>query len=1416
MRAFLSCVATLALSAGIAGQTNRGGISGTVTDKSSAVVPDVTVTITNLGTNETYRVSTSKQGFYSVQNLDPVVYRVEVDVRGFKKAIVESVKVDTATVQTVNLTLEPGDVTTEVRVTEQVPVQDSENGTLGQTISERLLTDVPLLNRSVLDLAVVTPNISGDVGTEDPTINGNVVPVPGFNLSINGGRPGSTYMIADGVSNTGVGLGREVVSFSPETVQEITVQTSSYSAAFGHTGGGVINLTTKSGTNEYHGAATAYHRNPATNAAPWTNATVNRPKSNLRYTQMSFDLGGPVHIPKLYNGHDRTFFFFAVEPRYQSDGTQFDTLLPTDAMRNGDFTNLLNVNNGWAPASVVAQFEQATGRTLRTTQDTTIYQQFNLVTVNGQQQLQPVVLNTAGPATGCGTGYRVYCQFGTPSSNPADTATGTTPNVIPAGFFDPVALKILQFEPHAGTYFINGNGDLANYVGAGFVTNNQVRYLVRLDEVITKKNRASFRYTSVPIVGVYGNNSPLNTTGANYSTSRQYTVGDTQVFSPTMYNDLRFNYTYGRFSGTFSPEFDIMSGRNLSTELGLPSLTKGGLPLFTFSAASTRRTNGADIGAGSSQINDNSEKQYPIVDNLFISHGGMSWTLGFELSQQSLDTLQYNFAAGGRYGFRFNQTSSAAGAGGIVWASFLQGAINDNLLATAVIPYSYQWRGAAGFIQNDWKVRPNLTLNLGLRYSLQIPRIESSNLQGFFVPAKSQSFPVLNDYSKTGASAATSITQVRIVAGGGGAAPNGSLLNLITPINSASVMPFAYSGLSGNSIYMTPINWADFEPRFGFAYVPRLLGLRNFVVRGGYGISHVPLTGQNRQPIPNFGGPQALPSADPNFAPRLSTNPPNVVPRTPQQAVGATDAVNGLSYINSINLPGAILSSNTKTPYVQNWNLSISRSLGTNTAVELAYVGAKGTHLFLPQINLNLFDPNWVAFVEANGIQAFNTKVLDPLGRCAPGSVADLPSNRCSNATPAKGAPRHDVVQVPIGTLYSTFPGFQNVFTFDDAAADSIRHAGYISVIHRPSRGLTWNANYTFGKSIDDASNGAPDKNVLTSSNLPGGQITFGGTPRGDRSVSTFDVKHSFNLVGVYDLPIGHGHKFLGRTRAPINVVVGGWTVSAVERLYSGFPAVVTQAFANDLGTTVTHDIRPNLVPGVPIVNPLYDPKCPVGALCQPYINPAAFAEAPVGQLGNAPRTLDNARGPWQQTLDLSVQKNFRITERWRVQLRVDALNVLNHPIFRTTPNNFGGTDIWGGGGGGLNTGDLSVADYNNWATANGQPLAPTNSWTCAAPPPGGGAAELCGIRSMINAFRLPVPPGANAGALGRLPPDFFSVALPPGFAFTNANSFDLRTAEGYKLYRVKQDYGPTNVSGRLFVPAMSARYLQFGFRIFF
>src|SRR5258708_24891786 len=190
---------------------------------------------------------------------------------------------------------------------------NTDSGTLGQTISERMLNGTHLPTRSVLDLAITVGNVTGDVGSSDPQL-GSGSPLPGFNLQAKGGRAGSMNMLADGISNTGVGLARETVSFSPETVQEFTVQTNGFDAQYGKSGGGIISITTKSGSNDFHGLALWFNRNPAANAAPFTQASTNRPLNNLRWNQFSGQLGGPRLCSELYNGHNQTFFFFSRGP----------------------------------------------------------------------------------------------------------------------------------------------------------------------------------------------------------------------------------------------------------------------------------------------------------------------------------------------------------------------------------------------------------------------------------------------------------------------------------------------------------------------------------------------------------------------------------------------------------------------------------------------------------------------------------------------------------------------------------------------------------------------------------------------------------------------------------------------------------------------------------------------------------------------------------------------------------------------------------------------------------------------------------------------------------------------------------------------------------------------------------------------
>src|SRR5215208_4045893 len=365
MRPMQIIAVVLLLAVGAAGQTNRGAIAGTVLDQNGAAIPGASVTITNVGTGQKQTVTTSEDGAFQVSSLDPVTYSITVEAAGFKTATIQSLKVDTAT-----------------------------------TATERQIQDIPLNNRSVLDLALTAPNVTGDVGSEDPGVGGDQ-PVPGFNLNVNGGRSGSTAILADGVNNTGVGLARSVVSFTPETVQEFTVKTSAYSAEFGNTGGGVINATTKSGTNDFNGVALWYTRNPKFNATPFTIGTAPRPRNNLRYNQVSVTAGGPIYLPRfgeggkrLYNGKNKSFFFFAYEPRWRQDFLTGTALVPSEAERNGDFRNLVRTASGILPAAVAQQFN------LSSNGNANIYQQY--VLFNGRYI--PIQLATGNQ----------YCQFNDP------------------------------------------------------------------------------------------------------------------------------------------------------------------------------------------------------------------------------------------------------------------------------------------------------------------------------------------------------------------------------------------------------------------------------------------------------------------------------------------------------------------------------------------------------------------------------------------------------------------------------------------------------------------------------------------------------------------------------------------------------------------------------------------------------------------------------------------------------------------------------------------------------------------------------------------------------------------------------------------------------------------------------------------
>ncbi|HWB85324.1 MAG TPA: carboxypeptidase regulatory-like domain-containing protein [Bryobacteraceae bacterium] len=1303
--------AALLLCAGLlVAQTNRGGITGTVFDETGAVVPNAVVTIKNAGTNQAIQAKTSLAGAYSVLSLDPVIYSVTVEAPGFKKSTVSNIKVDTATVATVNVTLQAGAVSTEVTVQAESAMINTESGTTSSTVTEREIDGLPLVNRSVLDLALSQPNVSGDAGSENPAIV-TVTTCPGCNLSVNGGRPLNTLMLADGTNNTGVSLARTMVSFSPETVQEFTVQTSAYSAEYGTTGGGVINATTKSGTNELTGTALWYNRNPDLAAAPYTLASTNRSPPSLKYNQFSLAAGGPVYIPKVYNGKNRTFWFAAFEPFYRRDFLAQDTIIPTDAMRQGDWSNTVATAQGTLPADVAQQFG------IPSNGDATIYDQYSLTGNNQFTQL---------PAPATGTTYLPFPG-----------------NIIPKTMLDSTYLKTLPYYAEPGAYYIGANGTIENLYNPRLLSQDEKRYTLKIDQMVNDYHHLSFRYTATPIIKTQMTPTSPTSNNAEYSYAKQAMLAYTWTISPTLMNDLRLDFTRGNFSNTTAPQWDPQTGENLNTELGLPSIMPGGLPSLP------------DIGGQGSTENQDHEQRFGITDIFYKNTGKMSWKFGVDLSRSFQNVIPLYGAIGGVYSFSTTQTCSTGASGctgGNSFASFELGVPSKLTIRSVTIPYYYRWNAAAGFVQNDWKVKPNLTLNLGIRYNLELPRTEKYDSQGVFMPQLAKSYPL-----------AAPLTLA-----------DGEVISSVT------VPPFAYAGHSGVSKYLLPPDYMDFEPRFGFAWSPGFLREHRVTVRGGYGLAHAPVSGANRLPTPDFSNTNSAYSPttgqqNTNYIMRLGENPPVLDAIPPAQAIGAPS--DGLLYMNSTNSSlnmlgiGYAVSPNYHTPYVQNWNLTISWQLNQSTALEISYVGNKGTHLFMPREDINPRDVNLLNAEDAANISTTTANYPDPLGRVA------------SNGK---------VINIQQGTLGSRYLGFSTLYMLYDASGDSIRNGAYVSLMHRVARGLTFTANYTFAKSIDDASSSGGDKNVLTPvGGQVDGQVAFGGLRSLDRSVSTYDQTHVFNSTFIYDMPFGHGRRFLTNAWRPLDFIAGGWTMSGVIHANSGFPAMVTLSDTNQLGDPAeTHTLRPDIVPGVPLVNPLYSSSCPIGGNCQPYLNPSAFQRPPIGQLGDAPRTLPWVRGPWAENFDASIQKNFKIGEKRRIQFRVDLLNAFNHPVFRVYPNNAGGVDLMGA----PSTGTLSTAQYNSWASANGQPASTTTA----------GLAQYNQIVANVNSFRV-----NNV-----LPANFFSVPLPANFWGTAANSFDIRTTEGYKYYQLRNTFNAAGF-GRLY-QAGQPRYIQLGLKIYF
>lgn len=490
----LSSLLSLALLfTGILGaQTFSGAVLGVVRDTSGATVPEAQVTLTNIDTNDTRASSTDGQGFYSFPIVPPGSYRVEVTRTGFKKAVRQPIEVQVQTRLTVDMDLQVGAVSEVVEVSATAPLLEQSTSSLGQVIENEKIVDLPLNGRNLMSLVSLTAGVvpQGSFGLHPAVGNG----AHWGNFSANGGIANSNEVLIDGAPATRAQM--NAVGYIPpvDSVQEFKVQTNNHSAEFGRTGGAVVNMSIKSGTNQLHGTLYEFFRNKVLDANDFFANRVGRQRAPFTYNQYGGSVGGPMVLPRVYDGHNRTFFFVNYEGFKQRQGLQFLESVPTLEERQGDFSQTRN-----AAGQMVRIFDPATTR--------------------------------PDPA------------------NPARFIRDPFPgNRVPLSQMDPVARKYLELPlwpapNRPGAAFTN----IQNFTTSATYPIDSWSWTSRIDHNLTDKQRLFWRLSLYDrfndAIDPFANRTTLLDEGAiNTSRVTNTTVNYDYTFSPTLIGEFRAGF----------------------------------------------------------------------------------------------------------------------------------------------------------------------------------------------------------------------------------------------------------------------------------------------------------------------------------------------------------------------------------------------------------------------------------------------------------------------------------------------------------------------------------------------------------------------------------------------------------------------------------------------------------------------------------------------------------------------------------------------------------------------------------------------------------------------------------------------------------------------------------------------------------